>query len=206
MTRVRRHPQGRTVVSQMPPLDLMAEPVRKLAEEYQRLFSEHDAAHNEHSTLLRNRNQDDHDARQADAAAAVTAARTGQPIDATAHRTALDARRKLVQQRAGALTEALEQVARDLSTARDEWQVSGEPAAAVRAARSKLGKTADAFQKAVREAALAIGVDEWVAGYPFDDSADLAATDVDPRLRGQKPAHAGDAVDSHTLIDLITNI
>lgn len=179
MSRIRRY-NGNNALTQTPPPELLPAALVALLDERTRVQREQSAASNEHADLRRHASEHDAQARRDDAAAAAEAARSGGPIGGTPNADALAERRRVAEQRNGALTDALATIEAEIRDAMMVTRESPEHLAAMQSARADLVKAGAAFDKALRKAARLAGVHDWFHQMPYDDSAQVHLLDVSP--------------------------
>jgi hypothetical protein len=185
-----------------PPDELCAAPVGALLAELTRVRAELGRVGNEDAELRRNAHEHEHNARTADGAAAAEAARNGKPAGGTPNMDELIERRTRTAQQAAALADAVENIKRDLMTAKDTEIESGKPADKVAAARAKLIKAGELFTKALTEAVQARALLDWLNGMPYDPSAGVDVSVLAPAIGGSigrnlldaPPANSFDAI------------
>ena len=128
-------------------------------------------------------------------------------IEATPAMAALVERRTKAEQRAAALTDALDAVRLDVVNAVCGWRETAEAVARFDRSRMKLAKAGDVFLAAVRTAAAERGVEDWLVGKPYDDSAFFNLTDFINAATSLGPrAHEAAPVDAFRMVSTITTL
>ncbi|WP_243057813.1 hypothetical protein [Nocardioides sp. SR21] len=186
MTRIRTAlPSGDPYRSTAVPLDALPKNIATLLAEYRKLTARADAAQGERSNLSFNRHADDSEAKRLDAEAADQAARTGKPLNGTPNADALIRRRATVEHEAAALADAVELVRGDLTNAIMEHYASDTARTAMQDARTRLLKASETFAEALRHAASAKALDDFLNGMEWDTSVYVALTDIAPDTQNQ---------------------